>query len=364
MLCQCPHCQTQVNIPDSAAGKLVQCGKCKGTMTAPMPPVVPALSPGHVSRSEGSENSPFAFDKDSAETSPSAPIAARGNNPEIDPFGQGDLLTEEQMRTPSTHQFRLGQFLHRQQAPLIVGASFLLIGLIFVVIFISIFATRGAVPLGISGLIAFVFFGLGSLGIALSSFVYCGWKFSATPREVKIDANGMAWSNLQGDRAIAWDTVVRVWRSETITLQAGRVANWASYVRIQLTDGGAVTFDHSLTGYKELAAKIQHFTIPWILAKKSREWEDGKAEFGPITLLKEKIAVEKGANDFYKKEGIAWNDLTSWAIQNGQFDFVRPTSTCTLPLGDIPNYHVLAVLMEKITGKPSAASRSPDRREV
>ena len=368
MLCQCPSCKSQLNIPDTAAGKLVQCSKCKSTVTAPSlqanpptplpPPPPPSPPPLPDPIDEEDEPSPFALEdqpspyltgktpkKNDIEMGPERP-----SNPEVDPFAR-DTFTEEQLRTPSTHTFSVSQFLDRQRNWLIVGVVFLLVGGLFLVLMGYGVATRGIEPFGLSGLIVTSLVSFGLLGVALAAFVYCGWKFSSTPREIKIDTNGIWWRNLQGDRSATWSEITQVWRKEYIILQSGKVESWFSNVTLDLADGGNVTFDHSLTGYKELAAKIQYYTKPLLLATKTSAWEAGKAEFGPITLLTDRIAVQKGANDFFKKEDIAWKDLTHWLVQNGKLDLIGPTSTCTLELEKLPNYHVLVLLLESITGK-------------
>ncbi len=253
MLCQCPSCKSQLNIPDTAAGKLVQCSKCKGTMTAPsLQANPPTPLPNPV---EEDEPSPFALEDQpspylTGQSSKKNDIAMepeRPSNPEVDPFAR-DNLTEEQLRTPSSHTFQVSQFLDRQRTWLIVGVCSLLIGGFFLVLMVSIIATRGIEPLGLSGLIVFSLLSFGLLGAAVAAFVYCGWKFSATPREIEVDSNSIWWRNLQGDQSATWPEITEVWRSEYIVLTSGKVESWFSSVKLKLANGGNVTFDHSLTG--------------------------------------------------------------------------------------------------------------------
>ncbi len=367
MLCQCPTCKSQLNIPDTAAGKRVQCSKCKGTMMAPslqanpptpLPPPPPPAPP-RLPEPVEEEDSPFVL-----EDQPSPYLTGlnakmnddvalertRPANPGVDPFAP-TILTEAEFRTASTHIFQLSQFLDRQRNMLIIGVIAFLIGSLFTVLEAAILVTRGIEPLGLGGVIVFSLCGLGLMAVGLGFFVYCGWKFSAAPRQIKVDANGLWWSNLRGDQSATWPEVNEVWRMEFVILTAGNLDGWSSNVTVKLADGGELTFDHSLAGYKELAAKIQYFTKPLLLAKKSSEWDGGKAEFGPITLMTDRIAISKGANDFYKKEDIAWKDLKYWLVQNGKLDFIGPKGTCSLSLESVPNYHVLTDLLETITSK-------------
>lgn len=344
MIVSCPFCRTSMKIPDSAMGKAVACPQCKRTLVASSPPatVPPAPAPAV-------DDNPFAFDT----LSPPPPQARSGGargNPETDPFATEAPLDDRALQTASTHLFRFGQFLHRQQLLLSCGVGFSLIGILFLVLEILIVVTRGTEPLGAGGVIVFSLLGGGLLVLGLSLLGYCVVRFAAYPREVRVDPAGLTWKSGKGDIHVPWPRVQNVWRSEIVTMQGGKPMDWRSNTTVQADDGTTVTFDHSSTGYKELAAKIQAFTFPALLPKKREEWQAGRAEFGPVILSHDRVAIELGANDFFKKVSIPLEDLSRWGVRSGQLVFLVRGAKHELPLGKVPNYPVLLQLLEQATG--------------
>ncbi|MSU77884.1 MAG: hypothetical protein EXS16_07290 [Gemmataceae bacterium] len=149
----------------------------------------------------------------------------------------------------------------------------LFFGLLMVFVIIMDIRTKDAASVTVAGLIGVGLLGFLSLGSSLSALAYSAWRFCTVAREVSVDKNGLRWKTLRNGRAILWTDVESVWRSERITLQESQVADWSSSLIIEFVDETNISFDHSLTGYKELAAKVQYFTHSVLVGKKILEWQ-------------------------------------------------------------------------------------------
>jgi hypothetical protein len=280
-----------------------------------------------------------------------------GDNPHTDPFAN-DEFSPEDLQEKSSHVMRLSQFFHRQKLSLVFLGICLFLVLLFGGLLIGIVVKDGADDPdgGLKAMCAFTILPL--IGVVALGF-YCGRRYALMPGKVTVDPSGLTWTIGGGKQNAGWDDIASVLRDERVTLRRGEVDSWESNLIILFEDGDKLVLDHSFTDYKEMVAKIEHFGALAVLPKKQAEFEEGEAAFGPVILETDQIRMELGANDFYKKISLEWDELARWGACNGEFVlFDREKNRHHCGLGAIPNYRVLFVLIEVASGKRMARPAS------
>ena len=195
---------------------------------------------------------PFALDApvvSSARSQPTArPRASR--SPATDPFANEDF-TPEQLQARSLHVFVLKQFLHRQSAMLTTGVVPIALIVVFGIVLLVRIAREGTGWFSGSGSIPILSLLAGFLALGAYALTYVFRRFMSFPHDLTVDASGLIWTTNRESRRIAWSNVTHVWRSEMVIN-----GDWLSNLTIELEDGTRLALDHSLSDYKELAAKI------------------------------------------------------------------------------------------------------------
>ena len=262
-----------------------------------------------------------------------------------------DELSDDELRKPSSHKPCFGQFLHRQKTILVcLGLCVFIVLMLAIIWGIVVTNPRENAQVkpgaGMGPIISV------PIVIALGLLGYLVYRYVKMPGKVRVTRKGLTWTGSGGELETSWKEVTHVWRKESIVLQQDRtVESWVSSVVVEFDDGIKLSFDHSLSNYKKLAAKVQHHAAIHLLPKKLAEWEEGQAEFGPVIVEADHVRIELGANDFYKKITIPWDNLSKWGMQNGKFIFVAKKQRCECDVSTVPDYLVLVQLIAAASGK-------------
>ena len=156
---------------------------------------------------------------------------------------------------------------------------------------------------------------------------------------VEVEPDGLRWSCRGETFEERWEDVKSVHRKER--LENG-VAIGA--VKVEFRDNAELEFNRMLSNYDAVAAGIQGLASAALRPAKERELATGKAEFGPVTLLRTGLD--------YKGREHNWADV-DYGVVRGHLAFVPAgaemtpeTITTAIPLESIPDYAVLLELME------------------
>lgn len=295
----------------------------------------------------------------SASVTPVSSVGQQEDNSDSNPRAGNGRLEDQEFRVPSKHVFRMSLFRrcyegHHAGAIIcnITGALFL--GFL-------VHWTTTQTHWGVGEWISFSALLILVVSVVLAgigSLIYLVRCFLLLPREVTVDSWGLRLTGLSKQREMPWQLVAEVWRwEEYVRLYGGKLSPRINYITIRADDGTSVFFDHSLSGYEELAAKIQHFGFQHLLARKRAEWRDGSLAFGPLTLWPDRIGVKYGIMHFYGQHIIPWDELLLWGVWNGHLILTTATKEAQIPLTRVPNYKILLFMLEIISQKPPMVPR-------
>jgi hypothetical protein len=170
------------------------------------------------------------------------------------------------------------------------------------------------------------------------------------PRWVRIPPEGVQWQDGQGEHLWRWEEIAAVFRLDKIINQTFRVKQ----LRLVSAQGGQVTFDQCLSDYDRLADAVQETVARRLLPAKRAELAGARAEFGPVTLHRDRITI--------KGKTFTWPDVEQYTIFRGQF-VVYPRGykgiQCEeVSLSEVPNYAILLYLLQELGQRPTPPQQS------
>jgi hypothetical protein len=237
--------------------------------------------------------------------------------------------------TVSVHRFSLVGLLSRY------GPFVLLFGL-FAAIGLALLALAIARPEGLT-----ILPGLICLAVALVCLGGPLYGFVRRHTRVEVSPEGLRWQGPHSG-SCSWNDIRTVYRTEKIINQTFRLTE----LKLVLTNGEVVSFNHSLTDYDRLAEAVQQQAARALLGP-LRQAASSQAEFGPVMLSPDGITIQG--------ELLPWQDIQQHTVFNGSL----LVSTIKYPgwqgkfvaLSEIPNYLVLLQLLdERIGVRPGTRS--------
>jgi hypothetical protein len=224
----------------------------------------------------------------------------------------------------STHRFSFVGLLSRNQPWVILMCVFASLGLGLTLLCLF----RG----DLGGLFAGLLFLAG--GVACLIPLILGFLRRVTWVEVYPD--GLYWQQHGGEGRCAWQDVGSIYRTEKIT------NGWRqTELKLMLTDGGVVSFNHTLTDYNRLAETVQAATARVLLEPLRQAAAAGEVAFGPVGLGPHGIRM--------KNELLPWSEVQQHTVHNGHLivstERYPGWNGKSIILSEIPNYLVLLRLL-------------------
>jgi hypothetical protein len=169
-------------------------------------------------------------------------------------------------------------------------------------------------------------------------------------RWARITPEGIEWQDGRGEHRWNWADIAAVYRLDKVINQAFRVKQ----LRVVPVHGDVVTFDQCLSDYERLADTVQTAVAQRLLPVKRAELAGSGAAFGPVTLSRESITINR--------KTFAWPEVEQYIVFRGSL-VVYPTSykgiQCEeVSLSDVPNYPVLLHLLQEQGRLPVPPERS------
>jgi hypothetical protein len=267
---------------------------------------------------------------DLGEKSPTAPASAAPTGRNSDPG-----LTEvfDETRLLAIHDFSLRGYLHGK-----AGA-----GLMLVAIFLGIAGLLFAVALKQpgSGTMAP---GLLTVGVAAAALVFTFAGYPKRIRRVEVFADGIGWHGPAGADRLAWRNVEAVYRFEVVFNGLP-----TSELKLVGRGGRVVVFDRTIERFRELAGFVQGHCAELMRPRKREEARTCGAEFGPVVVGPDGVAIEGGL--------IPWEHVAGHVISGGSLWIQsRGYGRKGIPLHTIPNAVVLFDLLEEFAHAPVGES--------
>jgi hypothetical protein len=185
---------------------------------------------------------------------------------------------------------------------------------------------------------------LGFLAAALGCLSPALVAFFRRVRRVEVHPDRLAWWTGAGPQEASWDKVASVRRLERITNKWW----YQTALTLTFTDESQVVFDHTLSGFRDLADRVQAFTAARLVPGKEAELRAGPVTFGPVTLRAEGVAVGDAS---FRWEGMNYSVSGGHLIVVPAGDNFGWGDRKEVALADIPNVLVLLELMARV-GKP------------
>src|SRR5262249_15866885 len=105
------------------------------------------------------------------------------------------------------------------------------------------------------------------LGIAVACLIAPLVAFLCRPRRAEVYRDRLVWRTGAGEHQASWDMVASVHRFERLTNNLW----YQTALTLTLADGSKVIFDHSLSGFADLANNVQQQMAQHMLPKKEAE---------------------------------------------------------------------------------------------
>jgi hypothetical protein len=222
-----------------------------------------------------------------------------------------------------------------------VYKAFLMLGGIFVAIGLGMLVLAVTRPQA-----GTLWIGLGSSAFGLLCLIPLLAGIVRAARWVDLFEEGIAWRDLEGEHERSWPELESVQRLEKLTNRSIRETK----LTLTFTDGRHITFNHALSDYDQLASLVQQVSADALLAGKRAELDGGTADFGPVKLRRQGIAL---ADEFFR-----WDELEHFTVYNGFLVlFPRGASSGgekSVSLSEVPNYVLLLRLLEGLGHRPAA----------
>ena len=184
---------------------------------------------------------------------------------------------------------------------------------------------------------------VGSLGFLVPMFL----GLSRTPRWAHITPHGVQWHDQNGNHHWRWEEISAVFRLDKVINKTFQVKE----LRLASAQREQVTFDQCLTDYDQFADRVQDTVAQRLLDAKRSELARYGAEFGPISLHRDRITIH--AKTF------VWPEIVRHDIVRGNLVFFPKGASHSesVPLSTVPNYTLFLQLLLELTSAPTSRAK-------
>lgn len=170
---------------------------------------------------------------------------------------------------------------------------------------------------------------------------------------VVLHAEGVSYSNLLGEKQMRWDDVAQFYyRATKRRVNFIPIGTYYSFKLID-TGGQKISFGSGLARPAALGTKLIEMTRGPLLKRAADSFDAGAdVDFGPVRINRQSgMTVKKS---WGRSKHIPWNEVHSYAIQQGHFYIWRvgEKRATGLAIATIPNAFVLLGILNAIF-KPS-----------
>ncbi|MCI0462617.1 MAG: hypothetical protein L0Z62_37175 [Gemmataceae bacterium] len=202
--------------------------------------------------------------------------------------------------------------------------------------------------------------------LALAGLFICVAALRSRGAQVLAGPKGLARVEGGEVEVFRWDEVTAV--RERMTAGGGnhqpRVMAWAKgedhVLELQCADGRCLVLRKCVEHFDTLVALVKHYTREWLMPEAMAAFHAGeRLSFGPITVDREGVHCGE--------EMLPWREVESLEVSGGKVTIRRSDKWLawfSVPVGEVPNAHVLAALAweaRQRPGPPDESYRAFDR---
>ena len=175
-------------------------------------------------------------------------------------------------------------------------------------------------------------------------------------RRVILYSEGLSYETILGERQIRWDDLSRFYYQAT--KQSVNLIPVGTFYWFRLIDsqGQKIRFGSGLSQTEALANKLLELTQVPLLRKIATRFDSGTdIDFGPIRVNREHGISARSGWPVRRVKQIPWGEVSSYAIQDGQFYIWRVGEKWAAigpAIAQIPNAFALLGLLDVIFKSP------------